>query len=206
MQQGWRQADQKAGWPLVFRCALQPEVVVEARPIRHEIEHRGPHAKGDGEGNGDAARAAGVVHQAARVKNEVIKAVHIEVDTVQKRVDVVRLHAFVEHPDVEFGIDVARQSGHDLRLGLADAAHAGAGLAIEVDQVELVEVGHMEVADSQPCQSQKMNPAGAAQTGNGDLFATQRLLLVRGEPAKVTAEGLVVIERPHNRASGFFFE
>jgi hypothetical protein len=64
----------------------------------------------------------------------------------------------------------------------------------------------MEFAYPKPRQRQQVHAAGTAQPGYGDLLATQCSLFVRRQPTKVAAKCLIVIESPHDSASGFLFQ
>jgi hypothetical protein len=59
-------------------------------------------------------------------------------------------------------------------LGWPRVVH-GAGLAVEVGDIEGVEVGDVEGADAQPRQGQQVHAAHAAHAGDGHALAAQAL-------------------------------
>jgi hypothetical protein len=56
--------------------------------------------------------------------------------------------------DIDFRIDVLRHARQYFGFRLAHRRHHGADLAIEIDDIEGIEIGDMEGADAKPRQRQ----------------------------------------------------
>lgn len=141
--------------------------------------------RGRGRDGRNAAGAAGREHLAADGQHEEVQTVDVEVDAVQECVEVVLAHPLREGLDVDLRVDVARHAGQHIELALAHRAHEGAGLAVQVVDIKLVEVGQVEVRHAQARQRVHVLAAHAAKPGNGDAPATQLRLLSRCGPTDV---------------------
>lgn len=60
--------------------------------------------------------------------------------------------------------------------------------------LEVIEVGDVEGADTEPGQGEQMRPADPAEAGDGDAGACQRALLICGYPSDIARESTRAIE------------
>lgn len=67
-----------------------------------------------------------------------------------------------------------------------------ARLAVEIDDIEAVEVGNVELADAEPGEGQQVGAADTAKAGDGHAPAAQALLLGARQPANVAGEGAFI--------------
>ena len=113
----------------------------------------------------------------ARLEREEIEAVDINVGALEERVEVRRRHPVGEELELDLRVDVARHLGQHVHFRAAQRRHRRAGLAIEIGDVEGVEIGEMGLADAEACQRQQMDSTDAAESGDRDALAAQALLL-----------------------------
>src|SRR5471032_3176149 len=124
-------------------------------------------------------------------------AVHIQVGIGEERIEIAAVYALRKAADIEIGIDVERHARHHVHLGLAQGRHGGAGLAVEVDDIEGIEVGDAEGAHPEPRQRQQMYAPHPAHAGDGDPLAAQALLLGLADPAQIAGESLLIRKYRH---------
>jgi hypothetical protein len=129
------------------------------------------------------------------VEGEEVEGVDVQVYAVEKLIEIALVDTVRKDLDVDLGVDVLGHPGQHLGLGLADRRHHGADLAIEVDDVEGVEVGDMKPCHAQAGQCQQVYAADPAAAGDGDALAAQGLLFCRCYPADIARKRLFIAER-----------
>src|SRR5205807_1949938 len=82
--------------------------------------------------------------------------------------------------------------GHHPRLALAQGMDGGTVLAIAVGRLVTVRVGDGKSPYAKPGQRHQVNPADAAQTGNGHATAAQACLFRRLEQPLMAGERLLI--------------
>ena len=192
MQAGRRQADQEAQRLFALGQVTPAKVFLERHLARQKVEYRSTHAQRGGSNGGNVARRARGKGGLARRKGKEIEAIDVQVHPQQKREQIVFVDAVGEADDVDVGIDIARHAHQHFGLGLAQRGDGGAHLAIEVGDVEGIEIGHVEIADAQARQREQMHAANTAESGNRHALVAQHRLLGMGHPADVTGKGVVV--------------
>ncbi len=186
---------------IAFRVPFHAEVVLEAHLPGQEGEEGHAHAKRCCRDCRDAALGAGGKDHAPGLDGKEIQAVDVEVNPVEKGIEVLARHALIKAAQVELGVDVERHRRQHLGLVLPQVAHGGARLAVEVRQLEAVEVSDAEPPDPEAGERQQVTATDAAHARNRDTTAAQPLLLGLGHPAKVAVEGAVVVEVLRHRGS-----
>ena len=83
-----------------------------------------------------------------RVEREEIQAVDVNVHVGEKLSEIRGRNTPAEQSQLDLGVDVARHSGKHFDLGLLERGHRGAGLPIEVGEIEYVVIGNVELADA----------------------------------------------------------
>ena len=172
MQAGGGQSDHETDRLLLLGQVAPAEILFEGHLAGHEVEQGRSHAQRRAGGGRDAEPGAGGESLLARVESEEIERVDVQVDPRQEGVEIVLVHAVRKDLDLDLGIDVARHARQDLGLGLADRRHHGPDLAIEIGDVETVEIGDVEAAHTQSRKGQQVHAADPAAAGNGDALAT----------------------------------
>ena len=117
-------------------------------------------------------------HHAPRVHREEIEAVDVDVNVGKKFVDRFRRHASRKYLDIRAGIDVVRHARKRLSLGLPDRRHHRASLAVEVLDLELVEVSDVESLHAEPGERQQVSAAHPSQPCDGHTGAANDGLFV----------------------------
>ena len=97
-----------------------------------------------------------------------------------------------EPDEVELRVDAQRHLGHDVDLLPADRADIGAHLAVEVVQLEVIEIGQRELADPQTRQCQQVRATDTAETSDRHSLGAEDLLLALAHPTEVSVEGLLI--------------
>ena len=185
MQQGGGKADQKAHGFFQFGPTVQMEVVFEAHAAGQEIEQRGAHAEGGDGHRWDAVLGAIGENPLTRIESEEVKAIDIEVHVLEEGLEIALVHALRVNGQVGFWVDVPRHFGQDFNFGTFQAAHTGAGLAIEVGKLEYVEIGYVKFFDTEAGEGHQMETTDAPHTGDGHPLVPQALLLIMSNPADI---------------------
>jgi hypothetical protein len=146
-------------------------------------------------GGGNAVHTAMLEDALARIEGKEIQAVDVQVDAVQEGGHIAGVDAGAKHFDVELGIDVARHARRHLGLGQAQGRHERGGLAVEVGDIEGIEIGNAEGADPEARQRQQVDAAHPAHAGNGNALAAEQCLFFGGDPADIARECLLIGER-----------
>src|SRR5262249_26199374 len=160
----WRNAKGEVDVLLLDRQPVEPEPALEAHAAGLEGEIRGSHAERRGGDRDDAARSAAPEDLATSIESEEIEGVDIDIDAIEKGVEVAVIDPLLKQHDIELRIDVARMCSHGRNLGVTQGRHRGTGLAVEVRQLEPVEIGEMESADAEPRQRDQVRAADAAHS------------------------------------------
>ena len=188
------QPQQEAQVLFLGRMAVEAEILLEAHAARQEHQVAGAHADRGCADRGDAERMTARIDQTSYVEHEEVEPIDEQIDVAQEVIDVLGRDAVAEPRDPQLGVDVARHLVEHLDLGSVHRRHHRAGLAVDVDHVEAVEVGDVKTADAQAGERDQMDAAHAAHAGNGHRLVAQRLLLPRRHPADVAVERGVVGE------------
>jgi hypothetical protein len=117
------------------------------------------------------------------IEGKEVDTIDNDADAAQELCDVVFLNAGRKQLDLGLGIDGSHHLRHHLDFRLADGVDCSAKLAIEVADVEAVEVGQMKPTDAHARQCQEMDAAHPAGPGDGDTGGPKpRLLVLRDQP------------------------
>ena len=205
VQQSGGQADQEADSLLKFRPSGDLKIVFEGHLPGQEIEQCGADAeRGDGHRRDSVLIAVGE-NGFARLEGKKVQAVDVKIDIAEKLVEIAGVDAERENGNVHFRIDVECHSGQNLNLGLAQAAHRGADLPIEIGDLKAVEVSDVELADAESGEGEQVEAANAAHAGDGDPFVAQDRLLGLSDPADIPGKRVAVIECLHDELARLSF-
>src|SRR6185503_13145547 len=91
-------------------------------------------------------------------------------------------------------VDVPGHVSQDIDLRLPERGHRRADLPVEIGQLEVIEIGDVELADSEPRQRRQIEPADTAHAGDRDTLVSEALLLAFRQPADVAIKGSRVVE------------
>jgi hypothetical protein len=103
-----------------------------------------------------------------RFDGEEIDTVHVDIDVAKEFVDVFGGHALTEAQDLGFWIHVGYGACYRINLRHTQGRHERAGLAIEVVNLEAIEIREAESTNPQASQCERMGAADAAQACDGD--------------------------------------
>ena len=104
------------------------------------------------------------------------------------------MDAFRERPELKLWIDVQRYCPHDIELWLTDGRHSRAVLAIEVRELEMIEIRDAETTDAEPRNVAKLYSADSSQTADRDPLRAQRLLFFPSDPSDIADKGFFIVE------------
>ena len=93
---------------------------------------------------------------------------------VQELVDPLGRDPGVEAADLHLRVDLPRHVFQHDRFRAPERGHGGADLAVEVGQVEAIEIGDREGADPEPREGQQVGAAGAAEPRDRDPLRAER--------------------------------
>ena len=197
-----RESEQKPDALLVFGMPVEPEVLLERHPAGQEIQQRDAHPERRcGRGRHPAAgrrrrRSCGAPRRRrSRGRRRTDRTPRRNSSTFAA---VTPRRA---GPNFELGIDVTRHLDEDVELRPSERRHRRADLAIEVREIEGIELGEIERADPESRERQQMKAADAAEARDRNALPTQRRLLGLGHPADVAGERSIVVEgRGHSRS------
>ena len=92
----------------------------------------------------------------------------VEIGTRKEIRHVRAIHARRETPHLQFGVHRQGLFDHHIQLRQPNRSNGRSRLAIEVHQVEVVELGDVESSDTQAGQREQVKPSDAPEPRNGD--------------------------------------
>lgn len=195
LQHRRRESQQQTKGLLLLGLTFETKIFFERHATWEEIQKCDAHAERRRDHGWNAKPRASGMGIATCGEREIIEAIDIDIDIAQEVVDILRRHALRERSQLDLGIDVTRHLCKHVELGTLETRDRGADLAIEVGDVESVEVGEVEFADAEPCKRQQMDATYAPEPRDRDAFFTQQSLLALRHPADVARERFIVIEQ-----------
>ena len=112
------------------------------------MRERRCHAKWCGGNGGYAAFSTFGKDLFTNIDHEEIQAVDIEIDVIQKLINVALIDPIGEPSKVDIRIDRQRKLAHDVYLGLPSDVAVCTELPIEIGDIKNIEIGNIEVLNA----------------------------------------------------------